>query len=814
MKRIPHTIGQWLYTAMAIVLFTACSKGSDPVIACYDVVPLPQQIEPAGEEPFILQPSTRIGYPEGNPEMKQIASFLARYIAEMTSYELQVTEGPLSSGGIDLQLEEAGTSSPSPEGYRLTVDKKRITLTGNSAAGVFYGVQFLRKSLPVEVYLPVTPTDKGAKAAEDTEGSFAGVSRPVAFPAVTVRDYPRFRYRGMHLDVGRHFFPIDFIKEYIDLMALHNFNTFHWHLTEDQGWRIEIKKYPRLTKIGSVRKESLRNDGSGTFDGTPYSGFYTQDEVREIVRYAAERYVTVIPEIDLPGHITSALAAYPELGCTGGPYEVATTYGVHKEVLCVGNEQSLRFAEDVLAEIIDLFPSPYIHVGGDECPRDRWMKCPRCQALIREKGWKDTPEHRAEDKLQSYFMTRIEQFVNSKGRHIIGWDEILEGGLAPNATVMSWRGTENGIKAACLGHDVVMTPAGYFYLSSSQLLELGGNRGLRRVYEFEPVPDTLSSAAAKHIIGVQGCLWSERIETPERAEYLVLPRMAALSEVAWTAPGRKAFEPFTDRLYRLISLYDLEGYTYSRHAFGITESLTVDSVAQALNVSFSTLGNRPIYYTLDGTTPDTTATLYTAPFRIDRDTRLIARVIEANPEKQARRDSSMNASDGADTVFTETIRVNKATFKPARLVHPPHPNYTFGGVSTLLDGLRGGTNYNTGRWLGFLTDMELIIDLQEPTAVSSVSLTTNVSKGAAVMDATGLEIAGSDNGRDFRRLASATYPVLGKEAKDGIYTHALDFPSVSVRYIRIGAKVTPKLPSWHTWPGDPAFLFVDEVCVK
>lgn len=813
MKLIRNTISQWIWTVIAVVLFTACGDASDPVMARYDVVPLPQHIEPTSGAPFILTSSTRIGYPEGNPGMKRIACFLSQYIAELTGYELEVTEGPLSSGGIDLQLEEADTLSP--EGYRLTVDKKGITLTGHSEAGVFYGVQFLRKSLPVEAYKQgIAPKHGKAKVVEETNVSSASVTRPVAFPGATIRDYPRFRYRGMHLDVGRHFFSIDFIKEYIDLMALHNFNTFHWHLTEDQGWRIEIKKYPRLTEIGSVRKESLRNDGSGTFDGTPYGGYYTQDEVREIIRYATERYVAVIPEIDLPGHITSALAAYPELGCTGGPYEVATTYGVHKEVLCVGNEQSLRFAEDVLSEIIDLFPSPYIHVGGDECPRDRWRECPRCQALIRQKGWKDTPEHRAEDKLQSYFMTRIEQFVNAKGRQIIGWDEIIEGGLAPNATVMSWRGTENGIKAAGLKHDVVMTPAGYVYFSNRQLLELGGNRGLRRVYEFEPVPDTLSAEAAQHIIGVQGCVWSERIETPERAEYLVLPRLAALSEVAWTAPEQKAFEPFTDRLYRLISLYDHEGYVYSRHAFGITESLTVDSVAQALNVSFSTLGNRPIYYTLDGTMPDTTATLYTAPFRIDRDTRLMARVIEADTDKHTRPSSSENASDGADAVFAETIRVNKATFKPARLVHPPHASYTFGGVSTLLDGLTGGTNYNTGRWLGFLTDMELIIDLQEPTVVSSVSLTTNVSIGAAVMDATGLEISGSDNGHDFRRLAAVTYPVLGKGAKDGIYTHALDFAPMSVRYIRIVAKVTPKLPSWHTWPGNPAFLFVDEVCVE
>lgn len=791
MKRIKQTLSQGLLAAGLSLWIGACSDPSGLVTARYEVIPQPRQTEQQAGEPFLLRASTPICYPEGNEKMKQLACFLARYISEITGYEPKVTEDSTASRPIRLKLGDADTFSS--EGYRLTVEKDQITLTGGSEAGVFYGIQTLRKSLPAEAFR--------SSGADTLQTLLAPTLREIACPPVTITDYPRFRYRGMHLDVGRHFFSTAFIKQYIDLLALHNFNTFHWHLTEDQGWRIEIKKYPRLTEVGSVRKESLRTDGSGEFDGKPYGGFYTQDEVREIIRYAAERYITVVPEIDLPGHITSALAAYPELGCTGGPYEVATTYGVHKDVLCVGNEQSLRFAEDVLSEIIDLFPSRYIHVGGDECPRDRWEKCPRCQALIRQNGWKDTPDHRAEDKLQSYFMTRIEQFVNRKGREIIGWDEILEGGLAPNATVMSWRGMENGVKAARAQHDVIMAPAGFVYLSARQLLELGGNRGLRRVYEFEPVPDTLSPETGKHIIGVQGCIWTEGIETPARVEYMLLPRLAALSEVAWSAPRQKAFEPFLDRLYRLIAHYDRNGYTYSRHAFGITESLTVDSANRALSVSLSTLGNRPIYYTLDGTQPDTTALLYTAPFRIDRDTRLVACVIE--PE---------NGENGE--IFSETIRVNKATFKPARLARPPHENYTFQGVSTLTDGLSGGTNYNTGRWLGFLADMDLTVDFEQPTAVSSVSLTTNVSKGAAVMDATGLEVWGSENGKDFRRLAADTYPVLGKEAKDGIYTHAANFPQTQVRYLRIVAKVTPKLPAWHMWPGNPAFLFVDEICVN
>lgn len=765
-----------LFYITAILLcagILSCNKKEATATCNYEVVPLPKSITPAKEAPFILSTSTHIGYPEENKKLRQTAVFLSGYIRKMTGIETEVTADTGSSNSIRLVLDR--TAASSPEGYRLKVGKRDITITGSSEAGIFYGIQTLRKSLPVT----------GQKE--------------ISFPAVQILDEPEYRYRGMHLDVGRHFFSTDFIKKYIDIIALHNLNTFHWHLTDDQGWRIEIKKYPKLTEIGSKRKESLLNDGPGKLDGKPYGGFYTQEEVKDIIEYAAERYITVIPEIDLPGHITSALAAYPDLGCTGGPYEVATTYGVHKEVLCVGNEQSLRFAKDVLSEIIELFPSHYIHVGGDECPRDRWQQCPKCQALIHNNGWKDTKEHKAEDKLQSYFMTEVERFVNSKGRQIIGWDEILEGGLAPNATVMSWRGTENGIKAAEMQHDVIMTPAGITYFSGRQLLELGGNRGVRRVYDFKICPDTLSEAAAKHIIGVQACLWSERIDTPERAEYLILPRLAALSELGWADPEQHDFDAFMDRLYRLITVYDKSHYTYSEHVFQITENFRTDTLQDALEISLSTIGNRPIYYTTDGSQPDTASLIYTEPLIIREDTKLKAVIV---------------TTEDTSSVFEEHIHVNKATFKPSWLANAPHENYTFNGVSTLTDGLQGNQNYNTGRWLGFLKDMDLTIDLQKSTPVSSVSLTVNVSKGAAVMDATGLEVWCSEDGKEYRKLASASYPVLDKEDKDGIYPHTLSFSVVETRYVRIIARVTPKLPAWHMWPGNPAFLFVDEVCVK
>ena len=420
-----------------------------------------------------------------------------------------------------------------------------MTLNGQTENGVFYGIQTLRKSIPSQT-----------------------IASSILLPAGTIQDEPRFSYRGMHLDVGRHFFPIEFVKKYIDLLALHNMNTFHWHLTEDQGWRIEIKKYPKLTEIGAWRDRTVIGRNTDEYDNTRYGGFYTQEQAKEIVEYAQERYITVIPEVDLPGHMLAALAAYPEMGCTGGPYEVCPRWGVFEDVLCIGNEQTMQFLEDVMAEIIDIFPSEYIHIGGDEAPRTRWEKCPKCQARIKAEGLKEDKEHSKEDRLQSYCMTRIEKFLNSKGRRIIGWDEILEGDVAPNATVMSWRGSAGGIKAAQLGHDVIMTPNDYCYFdyyqsqdTENEPFAIGGFIPLEKVYSLEPTA-SLTEEQAKHILGAQANLWTEYIPTTEQVEYMVLPRMAALAEVQWTQPEKKDYTYFTTRLAGLISLYQRDKLNY------------------------------------------------------------------------------------------------------------------------------------------------------------------------------------------------------------------------------------------------------------
>lgn len=754
--------------ALLAPLLLACDGSHREVTrADYGVIPLPREIRLADESPFRLDASTRIVYPEGDRDLERIAQFLAGYVHERMGLSLEIATG---GGGnrVSLSVEE---DMGQPEGYRILVGGDQVRLVGNSDAGLFYACQTLRKALPL------------------SEGA-------ALLPAGEIVDAPRFAYRGAHLDVGRHFFPVDFIKRYIDILALHNLNVFHWHLTDDQGWRIEIRRYPRLTGVGAFREESITD---GRPDGTPYGGYYTQEEIREVVAYAAGRYVEVIPEIDLPGHTSAALAAYPGLGCTGGPYKVPAEYGVHKDVLCVGNPQTIEFARNVLKEVIGLFPSRYIHVGGDECPRDRWEACPKCQALVREQGWTDGDGRPKEARLQSYFMRAIDSLVASAGRQVIGWDEIMDGGVDPGVAVMAWRGAEKGIAAAAEGHDVVMTPAGTLYFSADNLLNLGGNRGIRRVYEFDPAPDTLAPRVRAHILGSQACLWTERVLEGDQAEYKVLPRLAALSEVTWS-DGEKDFDGFMDRLYRLGFTYDRLGYNYSRHAYQVTEQLMPDTVAGCLRVGLTTIGHRPIYYTLDGRMPDTTSARYERPVEIGSTAELRARVIEGTDTSQ---------------LYTETIRVNKATFKPARLACPPHENYTFQGVTTLLDGLRGDLNYNTGRWLGFFgQDMALTVDLKERTGVSFVKVSTNVSKGAAIMGATGIEVFCSDDGTDFRRVAAKEIPVLTQKDPDGLYEHAVDFQETSARYVRVVVRVTPRLPSWHVWANTPAFLFVDEVEIR
>jgi len=498
----------------------------------YEVVPLPNQIVMQKGDPFALDGSVQILAAEG---LQSEASFLQQYLKEIVGLDLHVAQMKVKKQKyIELAISPKITEK---EGYVLTVTAKGVTIQGGSAAGVFYGIQTLRKAVAGET------------------------AAPIALPATVITDTPRFGYRGMMLDCSRHFFPLSFVKKFIDLLAMHNMNIFHWHLTDDQGWRIEIKRYPKLTTIGSQRSGTILGTNSDLDDGIPHGGFYTQQEAREIVKYAQERHITVVPEIDMPGHMLAALACYPELGCTGGPYQVGHYWGVYTDVLCVGNPKIYEFVEGVLTEVMDIFPSEVIHIGGDETPTVKWEKCPKCQAV----DLKGTT-------LQGYFTRKVFGFLTAHQRRALGWDEILDNQAPQDAMIMSWRGSAPGAKAAELGHDVVMTPTSHVYFDYLQSKEAqfepsrcGGFIPVEKVYSLEPAPDTLSVEAKKHILGTQANLWSEYLLTEGLVEYQAIPRMSALSEVQWTQPEKKNYEAFKERLTRLTGLYELYHYQYAKH---------------------------------------------------------------------------------------------------------------------------------------------------------------------------------------------------------------------------------------------------------
>ncbi len=525
--------------SLVLSLFVATGFATD---ASYDVIPLPQSIVMVKGKSFILNSNTTIFCSSKDDLMQKNAYFLSCYIADLTGLKLKVSDiKPKKGNYIELLLNNKNIKGE--EAYTININNKNIKISGFTSAGVFYGVQTLRKSLPI----------------------CNATNNPIVLPAAEIKDAPRFKYRGMMLDCSRHFFSIDFIKKFIDLIALHNMNTFHWHLNDDQGWRIEIKKYPKLVEIGSVRTGTVMGRNSDVDDSIKYGGYYTQEQCREIVEYARQRHITVIPEIDMPGHMKAALASYPNLGCTGGPYKVGHNWGVYYDVLCIGNEDTFKFVEGVLDEVIDIFPSRYIHIGGDETPTKRWSECSKCEKIMQKEGLPI-------NKLQAYFTNRIEKYLNSKGRSIIGWDEILDGDINKSATIMSWRGIEPGEKGAKMGHDVIMSPTSHCYFDYAQTKEQYSepltqvhSLDVEQVYSLDPAPKTMSEESKKHILGVQANLWTEYISNPNLATYMLLPRMAALSEVQWTSPEQKDFKQFKIRATRLSKLYDKYGYIYALH---------------------------------------------------------------------------------------------------------------------------------------------------------------------------------------------------------------------------------------------------------
>lgn len=671
--------------------------------------------------------------------------------------------------------------------FIIDINPKVTTVTGNTTDALFLGLTTLAKE------------------------AGAGSCGAVAYPACTLTGQPAFNYRGAHFDVCRHFFNKDQVKTFIDMLALHGLNTFHWHLNDDQGWRIEIKKYPRLIEIGSHRDSTTILRNSGKWDYTPVDGFFTQDDAREIVKYAADRHIRVIPEIDLPGHMRAALAAYPELGCTGGPYSVWTEWGVTEDVLCPGKPQTMQFISDVLNEIMDIFPdSEIIHIGGDECPKDNWKTCPDCQALIKKLKIKAKGKYSAEDRLQGYVTRHAYDVCHARGRKAIGWDEILEADIPQDAIVMSWRGLFGANEGLKHGNDVVLAPNYCMYFDFYQTKDtdlepfaIGGFTPVERVYAFDPweIEDGKPAGSKGRILGVQANLWTEYIPTFSQVQYMELPRMSTLAEVQWQHRGEKDYEEYLTRMPSILKIYDRLGWNFARHIMDPVVTYTPAPESKTLTVGLKALNGSEIRYTLDGNDPTDASPLYTKPLSIADPTRIkFASFTDGNRGR----------------VLGDSIHVNKASFRAATLNSKPAPGYEAQGANTLVDGITGTYNYRTWRWLGYNAEpLDVTIDLGSPQEVNEVGFNVAVFACDGVVDYQDATVMLSDDGQNFTTVLQKTNDPILPEDEFVVKEHTLSLSQpATARYVRL--KVTPlaSLPAWHHLATYRGFLFVDEVSVR
>ena len=779
MKRISFNL-MGVLCILFSTCFYACSE-KRTLNSDYEIIPKPLDVNCKGDASFLLKDGVAVIYPENNQKMQENAEFLVDYVEKQTGVKLTSHAGMPVDGAICLTLD---LSDDNAEAYKLIVNDKRVCISGASEAGVFYGIQTLRKSLPV---------------AQDIN---------VNLSAVEIYDKPRFAYRGAMLDVARHFYTVDEVKTFIDMLALHNINRFHWHLTDDQGWRIEIKKYPKLMSVASERKETVVGRWySGIYDGKPYGGYYTQDELRDVIDYAAKRHITIIPEVDLPGHMQAALTAYPELGCTGGPYEVRTIWGVSQDVLCVGNDFTLQFVKDVLSEVADIFPSEYIHIGGDECPKVRWEKCPKCQERIKSLGLKSDAKHTKEQRLQSYMIQEAAKYLKEKGKRIIGWTEILEGGLVPDATLMSWIGESGGIEAAHQHHDVIMTPNTYLYFDYYQSkkvedepLAIGGYLPIEKTYNYEPMSKELTKEEQQYIKGVQANLWTEYIPVFSQVQYMVLPRLGAAAEVQWTDPSKKDYKDFLRRVPHLVAVYDCYGWNCATHVYDVNVDMKADTVNHVLNVQLSTMADDPIYYTLDGQDPTEKSLKYTKPFTIDQS--VVLKTMAVHPDRTSK-------------ISVDTIRFNKATLKPVVLLQPNESRFSPDGPVVLVDGRNGNHSFDTGAWLTVAgNDLEAVINMQAETILNSASVHVYVRKDAWLFDARGFSVSVSSDNKNYKEVASQEYKQMQESDSDGIIEHELSFDPCKATYVKIKVISEKSMPDWHWDAGKVPFLLVDEIILN
>lgn len=730
-----------------------------------DIIPLPSQVV-ASPGFFYFSGSTML-----NPNQNiALPGYLQTYLKQkQTSLNANG-----SKNEVIFDISNQGIS----EGYELKITPNKIHITGNDEKGLFYGLQSFIQLLQHQ------PLSNGS----------------ISLPCQTITDQPRFGYRGIMLDAGRYFQPVSYIKELLDIMAAYKFNTFHWHLTEDQGWRVEIEKYPKLMSKAAWRSETVvghLNQKPRIYDGTRHGGYYTKADIREIVAYAAERKIMVIPEIEMPGHATAAVAAYPELGCTGKILEVPTEWGVKEDVYCP-SEATFKFLEDVLTEIIPLFPSPYIHIGGDECPKKQWKESDLAQSVMRREGLKN------EDELQSYFIRRMEGFLKTKGKKLIGWDEILEGGLAPDATVMSWRGIKGGIEAAHQGHDVIMSPNTFCYLDYYQSdapgepLAIGGKLTVEKVYSFDPIPDELPAETHKHILGGQGNIWTEYIATLPKLRYMAYSRMLALSEVLWTPMAKKAFLPFALRLNKHIDFWKTKNIEFANHLFEVKPALNTKN--EGLEVSLTPLVPwGEIRYTLDGTLPKNTSPVYTLPILLSQKTMLTAQSFLQGESKGSPVSVDFMPHAGLEAKILA--------------VTPPSRTYKGAGERGLINGISGKkSQFNDGEWQGITPgeNFSLKLSWSAKQSIKGVQFQLYHDPESWIYLPSGATLFSSEDGITFQKACETAI----SENKD---TKVLEVEipcKLKTKYIELKIPATGIIPSSRPGAGNQGWLFLDEVRIN
>ena len=753
----------YYYSFLLLLLF---SSGYSQKNAA--VIPLPKSIF-LGKGSCYLNSKTSIQADENSFE----ANYLKQIIENQTGLKIKISP-KFQSNCIQLIQKNADTINTNKESYELNIAANKITISAFSGQGIFYGIQTLIQLIPFEK------------------------KNEISIPWQHIADSPTFKWRGMHLDVARHFFPKESIKKYIDYLAMYKMNTFHWHLTDDQGWRIEIKKYPKLTQIGAWRNGSMIGHyNEQKFDSEIHGGFYTQQDIKEIVAYATQRHITIIPEIEMPGHATAAIASYPELSCTGKNFEVAKQWGVLEDVFCTKPE-TISFLKNVLSEVIDLFPSQYIHVGGDECPKTRWKNCPNCQKNIKDFKLKD------EHELQSYLIQNIEKFVNSKGRKIIGWDEILEGGLAPNAAVMSWRGTEGGITAAKQKHYVVMSPGSHCYFDfyqgeqKTEPLAIGGYTPLEKVYSFNPIPDELSAEESNYIMGAQGNVWTEYMNDFSKVEYMAMPRMAALAEVIWGKDKQANFEEFKSRLLLHFDRLDHLKINYSKAIYEVNS--TIQPLENQTGLSVKLIPADPsftVLYTTDGSTPTSQSTPYLAPISLVTSTTLKAASFISGIQKSA--------------VLEQKFDFHKGIGAQVTIQPEPSKTYAAHGAFSLVDGIYGDRGKFGRDWLGFSgKDLNAIVSLNKVESIQKVTIDVLSSPASWIYYPKLITMALSLDGITFGKEMEITKEEI--EHSNGQVI--INIAGQKAQFIKIKVLHHGTIEEGNPGAGEPAWLFIDEIKIE